>query len=122
MSYCAAGLAALARHPAVVLGAYASVFYPFLTMYATGPLVGRSTPRLRRGQWRRIILTFPALLYVSFYAHLQHVAHDYKEMSAAAVAAAWCCLYILRHSYELGVYYWGRLKIEWRAANAPERF
>lgn len=91
-----------------------------MTMYTTGALTGRSTPALRRGQWRRIVLTVPAVLAVSFYAHVQNLAEDYKEMSAAVVTVLWCLVYIARHSYCLGEYYWGQLKIEWYNANAPE--
>lgn len=116
----APALAALADHPVVVLAAYLTALYPFMTQYTRGPLLGRSTPALRRGQWCRIILSLPAVIAVSFYAHLQNIVEDYTEMCAAAVTVLWCVLNIGLHAWCLGEYYWGRLKIEWRNSHAPE--
>lgn len=92
------GLAHLADESWVVSIAYISAFLPWTVLYAFDFISAKwkTVRRTRHSGLLHLSVSLPPVLYIIFYAHLQRISGDYKEMWTAITAAVLCLFNVIR--------------------------
>lgn len=82
-----AGLAEFSEHPAVIITAYLIVIFPWRIKQKVDFISEkwRTIMHTRHLAYIHLTLSVIPLPYIIFYAHLQQISSDYKEMMAAVV-------------------------------------
>lgn len=112
MSYCQCeptpvGIAQFAEHPAVVIPAYLVVIFPWGIIQNIDFISDkwRTVRQTRHLGYVHLALSIIPLPFIVFYAHLQQISGDYKEMMASVVV-------ILTAAYHISRTIWGLMQLD----------
>lgn len=98
-----AGLVHLAGHPAIIITVHLVVIFPWGIIQNVDFISEkwRTIAHTRHLGYLHLALTFIPLPYIMFYAHLQQISKEYKEMMAAVVVILMAIYHIMRTVFGL---------------------
>jgi len=101
------GIAFLAEDPAIVVVAYLIVIFPWGIMQNVDFISEkwRTITHTRHLGYLHLAFMLIPLPYIIFYAHLQRISSDYKEMMTAVVVILMCMYHVTRTV-------WGLIQLE----------
>lgn len=90
----------LAEHPAIIAVAYIAVIFPWAVLYNFDFISEkwRTIYDTRKSSYMHLVVSLVPMGYILYYAHLQRISKDYKEMMTAVVGILMCIYHVTRTS------------------------